>query len=159
MKRFLTAVLVVATLANAPVAFAQSPIIARSSHGPCTFRHVPKPSMAASHVQALVRDDISCAARRFGVSESFAQCIAQRESGDWPWAGPYHSSKGVFQQNIGPNGSWWQSRARTWLPRAWFPRYGEVVYHGWYNARANILVSIRMAASGGWGPWSSSGGC
>lgn len=159
MKRFLTVFLAVVTIASAPVALAKSPILNRTPHGPCVFRQVPKPSMSATHVHYLMRSEIACAARRFGVSETFAQCIALRESGDWPWAGPYHSSKGVFQQNIGPSGSWWQSRARTWLPRAWFSRYAAVVEHGWFNARANILVSIRMAHSGGWGPWTTSGGC
>jgi type II secretory pathway pseudopilin PulG len=50
---------------------------------------------------------------------------------------------GVFQQHT----SYWPGRQNHYDSRRW--RLAE----SWRNARANIIVSIRMVHSGGWSPW------
>ena len=65
--------------------------------------------------------------------------VARCESGFRPRA--YSGGNaGVFQQRV----VYWRGRAR---------RFG---FRGWsvYNGRANVIVSIRMAHTTGWGDWS-----
>jgi hypothetical protein len=56
-------------------------------------------------------------------------------------AGPYVS---LAQHAL----SAWPYRLRSYRPAGWSlsPR--------WQNARSALVVTVRMAASGGWGPWS-----
>lgn len=87
-----------------------------------------------------VRQLIRCAARRWNVpgGPGKALSVARCESNLDPRA--YASGNaGVFQQRV----VYWPGRAETYG----FP--GASVY----NARANIIVSVRMAHAGGWGAW------
>lgn len=51
---------------------------------------------------------------------------------------------GVFQQHLG----YWRDRQRAYNSRRWH------LADAWHNARANIVVSVRMIHSQGWGGWS-----
>ena len=113
-----------------------------------------RPAMGAETVERKVAALIRCAVRRYSVPGGAATAlrIARCESGEhlWPWAYS-NGNAGVFQQRI----AYWPGRARAYLRASWFPvHYADVVDHGWFRARANVLVSIRMAHAGGWGPWS-----
>lgn len=44
----------------------------------------------------------------------------------------------------------WDSRVRAWMPRWW--RIGP--WTRWTNTRSQMVVTARMVAAGGWGPWS-----
>jgi hypothetical protein len=84
---------------------------------------------------------IRCAARRWDVSggPDKAVRVARCESHLDPHAYNSGGYAGVYQQAT----RYWPTRATT---------YG---FHDYsvYNGRANIMVSIRMAHRGGWGPW------
>jgi len=85
---------------------------------------------------------IRCAARRWNVhgGPDKAVSVARCESRFNPDAYNGGGYAGVFQQAT----RYWPSRATT---------YGFRDYSV-YNGRANVMVSIRMAHRGGWGPWS-----
>jgi hypothetical protein len=88
------------------------------------------------HVKKLIR----CAARHWGVSPRMALYVADRESDFRPRAFNGSScAKGVFQH-----------LCRYWSGRAY--RYG---FKGWsaFNARANIIVTMKMVKRYGWSPW------
>jgi hypothetical protein len=130
----------------------------KANRGPCDEERFVsiKPSLGHDKIVRRVKGLIRCAVRRFDVDGGVSKAleVADCESSFWPWAHS-GSNRGVFQQNIGPDGSWWEQRARKYLKRAWFPQhFADVVDHGWYKARANILMSIRMAHQAGWGSWS-----
>jgi hypothetical protein len=84
---------------------------------------------------------IRCAARRWHVSggPDKAVRVARCESRLDPHAYNSGGYAGVYQQAT----RYWPTRATT---------YG---FHDYsvYNGRANIMVSVRMAHRGGWGPW------
>jgi hypothetical protein len=87
-----------------------------------------------------VKQLIRCAAAYYGISAERSLYIANRESNFKPKA--YNSSscaKGVFQH-----------LCRYWPDRAY--AYG---FKGWsaFNARANIIVTMRMVRRYGWEPW------
>ena len=87
-----------------------------------------------------VKHLIRCAARRYGVSVDRAISIARRESRFHPRA--YNSgscAKGIYQHLC----RYWPKRAST---------YG---FDDWsaFNARANIIVTMRMVRRYGWAPW------
>jgi hypothetical protein len=84
---------------------------------------------------------IRCAARRWDVAggPDKAVRVARCESRFDPKAYNPRGYAGVFQQ-----------ATRYWPPRA--TDYGFRDYSV-YNGRANIMVSVRMAHRGGWGPW------
>ena len=87
-------------------------------------------------VQRLVR----CAARHFRVSVETALYVADRESNFLPQA--YNTSscaKGIFQH----------------LCRYWPDRSVDFGFRGWsaFNARANIIVTMKMVRRYGWEPW------
>ena len=88
-----------------------------------------------------VKQLISCAARYWKVpgGAHTALAIADRESHFHPNAYNPSGCAGIFQQML----RYWPGRASA---------YG---FAGWsaFNARANIIVSMRMVARGGWGPW------
>jgi hypothetical protein len=88
----------------------------------------------------FVRQLIRCAASHYGVSVDKALDVADRESHFFPRAyNSWSCAKGIYQHLC----TYWPSRANT---------YG---FHDWpaFNARANILVTMRMVRRGGWGPW------
>jgi hypothetical protein len=85
---------------------------------------------------------IRCAARRWDVAggPDKAVAVARCESRLNPRAYNPGGYAGVFQQAT----RYWPSRATNYG----FPDYSV------YNGRANVMVSVRMAHRGGWGPWS-----
>lgn len=93
-----------------------------------------------------VRQAIRCASGRWrppgGTSKAIS--VARCESSFRPSARNACCS-GVYQQHR----SYWDSRRRQYNP-----------HHGWrlgpsvYNARTNVVISIRMADHTGWGDWS-----
>lgn len=52
----------------------------------------------------------------------------------------------MFQHRV----AYWSARVLRFLRPAWF---GGVRVPSPFNARANVIVAVRMAHSGGWGPW------
>lgn len=89
-----------------------------------------------------VRQLIRCAAHRWAVpgGAAFALYVADRESNFLPHAYNASGAAGIYQHLL----SYWPGRATT---------FG---FHGWsaFNARANIIVTMKMVHGGGWGPWS-----
>ena len=89
-----------------------------------------------------VRRLIRCAAQHFGVSggATKAIAIARRESHFHPRAyNSYSGALGIYQH-----------LSRYWPGRAY--AYG---FKGWsgFNARANIIVTMKMVRQVGWYPW------
>lgn len=132
------------------------PSLARADRGPCDEdRFHVRPRMGHELVGRKVRGLIRCAEDRWDVPGGAPKAIAvaECESGLWPWAHG-NGNLGIFQQRE----PYWVGRARTYLERSWFSahRWERIltVPQGAYLARANVLVSIRMAHRGGWGPWS-----
>jgi soluble lytic murein transglycosylase-like protein len=87
-----------------------------------------------------VKHLIRCAATHLGVNVDRALSIADRESRFDP--GAYNSwscAKGIYQHLC----AYWPDRAT---------KYG---FDDWsaYNARANIIVTMRMVKHIGWQPW------
>ena len=88
------------------------------------------------YVKKLIR----CAAFHFGVSRDHALAIANRESNFRPHAyNTWSCAKGIYQHLC----RYWPGRAKAYGFRDWSA----------YNARANIMVTMRMVRRGGWGPW------
>jgi hypothetical protein len=91
------------------------------------------------HVKRLIR----CAAHRWDVpgGANKALSIAGRESHFKPGAyNAYSGASGIYQHLR----RYWPGRARAYGFRGWSA----------FNARANIIVSIRMVHSlGSWSPW------
>jgi hypothetical protein len=87
-----------------------------------------------------VKHLIRCAARRYGVNVDRALYYAHRESRFHPKAfNSWSCAKGVYQHLC----NYWPGRAK---------KYG---FDDWsaYNARANIIVTMRMVRRYGWAPW------
>jgi hypothetical protein len=89
-----------------------------------------------------VRQLIRCAAAYWQVpgGADTALAIADRESQFRPDAYNTSGCAGIYQHML----EYWPGRASD---------YG---FPGWsaFNARANIIVTIKMVKQGGWGPWS-----
>jgi len=92
-----------------------------------------------------IKQLIRCAARRWNApgSPERAVAVARCESGLRPGAYNPNGYAGIFQQ-----------ATRYWPPRA--DHFGQP-NRSVYNGRANIIVSIRMAAAAN--SWSDGGGC
>lgn len=124
------------------------------NRGPCDDdRYRVRPAMGHDTVETKVRHLIGCAVDRWSVDGALAKAlsVAQCESRFWPWARG-GSNSGVFQQRD----AYWPTRARSLLEREWFHQLRDgdpATVPGALNARANVLVSIRMAHTGGWGAW------
>jgi len=91
----------------------------------------------AFHVKQLIR----CAAEHWNVpgGAALALYIADRESHYYPNAYNPSGCAGIYQHML----RYWPERATSFGFRGWSA----------YNARANIIVTMRMAHDGGWGPW------
>ena len=88
------------------------------------------------HVKQLIR----CAAAHHGVNASTALYVAWRESRYRPSA--YNAAggaAGIYQHLL----KYWPDRAADYGFRDWSP----------FNARANIMVTMRMVRLYGWDPW------
>lgn len=98
---------------------------------------------------------IRSAAHLFGIDQQRMLCIAERESGFNEHA--YNSSSGaagIFQHLQ----TYWRGRVVAYRARsrpALAIRPGASVF----NPRANILVSARMMAAGGWSNWTTDSSC
>jgi hypothetical protein len=88
------------------------------------------------YVKRLVR----CAANFYGVSIDKALYVANRESNFHPRAyNSWSCAKGIFQHLC----RYWPTRASSYGFRDWSA----------FNARANIMVTMRMVKRYGWSPW------
>jgi hypothetical protein len=138
MKRFIVAALIAASMT--------SPAHAEGK-GPCTgwFSNI-RPSLGIARVHHRVEHLIDCAVRIWPVPGGtfYARAIAERESHMWPWAYNPSGCAGLFQQML----RYWPGRRATYWNRSWFWKVPSA-----FNARANVIVSIRMAHVGGWRPW------
>lgn len=89
-----------------------------------------------------IKQLIRCAAHYWHVpgGADAALAIADRESKFQPGAYNPSGCAGIYQHML----RYWPGRASA---------YG---FSGWsaFNARANIIVTMRMVRQGGWGPWS-----
>ena len=88
------------------------------------------------HVKQLIR----CAASHHGVSTKRSLYVAWRESRYRPSA--YNAAggaAGIYQHLL----KYWPDRAADFGFRRWSA----------FNARANIMVTMRMVKHYGWGPW------
>ncbi len=89
-----------------------------------------------------IKQLIRCAARRWPVPGGAVTAlhVADRESHYDPQAFNPSGCAGIYQHML----AYWPGRASN---------FG---FHGWsaYNARANIIVTMRMVHQSGWGPWS-----
>ena len=112
------------------------------------FSGTAQASVQKACVRDTVRGTIWCATHQWPVPGGAPKAVrvARCESGLNPNA-YYANNGGVFQQNL----TYWPGR-QDGYQRATGPRWSVV--ESVYNARANVLVSIRMAHFGGWGPWS-----
>jgi hypothetical protein len=87
-----------------------------------------------------VKHLIRCAAHHYGVNVDRALYYAHRESRFHPKAyNSWSCAKGIYQHLC----TYWPKRAKA---------YG---FDDWsaYNARANIIVTMRMVKRYGWTPW------
>lgn len=129
----LALLLVAAPLSTAPPAAAHDGTFHGNAMKVCRIDWREGPA----HVERLIR----CAARTWPVpgGPDYAVSVARCESGLDP-STVYYGHYGVFQHVL----RYWPARATAYGFDGWSP----------LNGRANILVSIRMAHVGGWGPWS-----
>ena len=106
-------------------------------------------------VERKVRGLIRCAVDRWSVpgGATTATRIASCESGLWPWA-VGGNNYGVYQHAA----PYWFDRVHRYLRAAWFNdhQWDRLTTRpsGAFIARANVIVAVRMAHAGGWGPWS-----
>lgn len=150
MGRRTFTVLITCAILLGGLAATASPASAIAS-GPCSkprMVHI-QPYMGRTRVARRVKHLIACAERVYPSTGGLSQalCVAHRESRYWPWAHNESSdARGLFQHLQ----RYWPGRVTSHLRQRWMP-------HVWqpsaYNARANVLVTMRMARSGGWGPW------
>lgn len=121
-------------------------------NGPCSGRrfYIHR-AMPAEEIRTRVKRLIRCATYRWPVAGGYPKAldVATCESGLWPWAYS-NGNAGVFQQRL----IYWTGRAEIYLRRAWFPHWWKVRDHGWFKARPNVLLSVRMARALGWSHWS-----
>jgi hypothetical protein len=136
-RHFLAVALLLSTLITVP-ALLPSPALARESRIRRSFcPHEWRDGRR--EIKRLIR----CSVRRWHVPGGAHKAIvvARRESRLRPRAYNPAGYKGLYQQSV----RYWPRRARHYG----FPDWSA------FNGRANIIVSIRMAHRGGWGPWST----
>lgn len=106
------------------------------------FQHLENPKWTTTEVVKTIR----AAVRRWPVEggASKALSVAKCESGLDERASNGGAYLGVFQQSA----RYWPGRQNAYDSARW--HLGERAF----NARANVIVSIRMAHSSGWGDWS-----
>jgi hypothetical protein len=150
----LTAAAIVVALLLVPTGASASPNENRW-RGPCsTWQYgegLTTPALFNADLersQRMMRRQIACVFDRFAPGNaSTALYVADRESSFYPWAVNASSGcLGLFQHI----GSAWSGRAHAYLWRGWFRRWPA----HWADPRAQAIVSSRMVAAGGWGPWS-----
>jgi hypothetical protein len=129
-----------ATAANAAIAEARRPV--RPSARP-SDRDVPNRICDYDWRDGTwqIRQLIRCAAQRWTVpgGVAMALAIADRESHFEPHAYNPSGCAGIYQHQL----RYWPGRAAAYGFRGWSA----------FNARANIMVTMRMVHLSGWGPW------
>lgn len=94
---------------------------------------------------ADVKATIKCAEHRWSVPGGSRKAIsvARCESG-FNEHSRYVGHLGVYQHVA----RYWPARFRHWRVRRWHMHPSAL------NARSNVVISMRMVHTGGWGPWS-----
>jgi hypothetical protein len=121
------------------------------SNGPCSGkRFYVHHGLSAERIRERVKNLIGCATNRWSVAGGYSKAlsVADCESGLWPWAYG-NGNGGIYQQRT----IYWQGRADAYLRAVWFRHWAAVRDHGWFKARANVLLSIRQAHRDGWSAW------
>jgi hypothetical protein len=161
MKRLLTTALIAITLTGStrglPEAQNKQPGLSFVSQatntrqlGPCDEEQWLRIS-PAEWTPDPVRGLIRCAVARWPVNGGAPKAIAvfSCESSLFPWASS-NGNLGIGQLRF------WHDRANRYLRARWFndAQWHRIrsVPHGAFVARANVIVSVRLAHSG-WGPW------
>ena len=135
--------LIVAALVAASIIPSTS---AHAQEAPCAKIRWKQPYYTSHDVRPVKRL-IRCAVRRWpvpgGVSKALS--VARCESSFRPDAvSPAPTNLGVYQHRA----TYWPARADRWLRPRW------EISHRWNNARANVIVSVRIAHVGGsWASW------
>jgi hypothetical protein len=136
-RAFPATLVLAAVLLSVPAAPTQAAIQRDSVGQPVTRRVCPIDwRQSPWHVKQLIR----CAATHYGLSPGKAVYVAWRESRFSPIAyNPSGRAAGIYQH----------------LLRYWPERAQEFGFRNWsvFNARANIIVTMRMVQRFGWGPW------
>jgi len=139
-SHLVAALLLTAILSAGPAASARTPILETSRH---RYAQIPSKVCPIDWRRGpwFVKKLIKCAAAHWAVPGGARQAlyIADRESHYFPRAYNPSGAEGIYQHM-----RWfWPGRARI---------YG---FPGWsaFNARANIIVTMRMVHRGGWSPW------
>jgi len=136
-------------------------VVAKTANrGPCDeerwLRITPKEAHAHPH---LVDGLIRCVSNWRSVPGGYAaaECIADLESSDWPWAvgGPNY---GLFQVSS------WVDRAHTYLRSRWFndSQWDHIAgsYRGAFVARANAILAVVWSHQAwSWAAWSTHSRC
>jgi hypothetical protein len=157
MRKFLTAVLVAATLAagqaNQASAAERGPW-----RGPCSGWHNGENDDGATPLATRQRHTenlVDCAFAWIGESVPYAEHVADRESHYCPSAYNPSGSAGVFQHQM----DYWLGRLREYMPRSWIAPYLRDFATRWrsnvFDPYLNVWVAAFMVRRGGWGPWAS----
>ncbi len=123
-------------------AFLSFPVALTTAQTAASYTYVPKKVCPIDWHQGtwFVKRLIRCAARHYGVNVDTALSIARRESRFRPYAyNAYACAAGIYQH-----------LCRYWPGRAY--DYGFKGRSA-YNARANIMVTMRMVRHQGWAAW------
>ena len=137
-RTIIAASILTAVIMSFPAATTSHAMVQRDTRRAVTTKICPIDWRQSTwHVKQLIR----CAASHHGVSTRIALYVAWRESRYRPSA--YNAAggaAGIYQHLV----KYWPGRAAT---------YG---FKGWsaFNARANIMVTMRMVRQYGWSPWS-----
>lgn len=109
----------------------------------CRFQWID----AATWTAREERRTAECVVQRWGVEGGLSKLIAvgNCESGWYRFASNGGSYLGLFQHAA----SAWYWRVRSYMPDGW--RVGP--WTRWANSRSQIVTTVRMVNSGGWGPW------
>ena len=108
-------------------------------------------------IERRVKKMIRCAFSRWSGDVARALCTAHRESSFFPWSHNPSGASGIFQ-HLADSPDYWTGRANRYLRDDWFPRMRRSTWvPSPFKARANIIVTARMVAADGWGPWTGSG--
>lgn len=137
-RGLVAASLLTAVIMSFPLATTSEAMVQRDQLRAVTTRICPIDWRQSTwHVKKLIR----CAASHHGVSTTKALYIAWRESRYRPSA--YNAAggaAGIYQHLL----KYWPQRAEDYGFKNWSA----------FNARANIMVTMRMVRRHGWGPWS-----
>lgn len=129
--------LLTAVIMSFPTATTSEAMVQRDAHHAVSTRICPIDwRRSTRHLKQLIR----CAAAHHGVSQDIALYVAWRESRYRPSA--YNA--------VGEAGGIYQHLLKYWPDRAEDYGFGD-----WsvFNARANIMVTMRMVRDYGWEPW------